>query len=411
MATQITGITIGGVSVALGDVEYNVFVTHGRSNITDGASSSTAAITLIGKDDTMPSVAMAQMLNIKAHGVDRFTGRITDLNIEHIKNTNLSRFNIQAIGKVSRLGTKTIGGNDFPKENAHARALSIMQLSGEDYIVEGGYEIELKAKTANDQPILDIINQLASDVGAAVVDRPDGKILVQFYDARGANEYFEKWQDQGNQKWSEQTLRWIDKQAISPTAGIPVNLNANTVIYEPIWRINSGSIINRVNLGYDNGAVYTVEDTGSQADFGLRALGLNTEIHDLTSATLRAGQILNRQSQPRWAMGSVEVYMDRITDTTQRSKLMALTCGNRVQVNGLPKPAPYTNWVGVVEGWSESFVGNGNNGGTHRLVLALSDPFASYAGMTWNQLLLQKWNTINTSVIWANAITPENLVP
>lgn len=408
--SQISSITIGGSSVPLSKIEYSIQITHGRSSVTDSPNASTANLTFIQRDTIMPTIGVAQTINIKAYGKDRFTGRITDLAVSHIEN-GFAQISIQAIGKVSRLGTKTVGFDTFPQENAHGRALSIMQLSGEDYRIEGGYDMELNAFAANDENILQLLSSMADDVGAAIVDTPDGKILVQYYDSRGSNDYYEKWEDQGNAKWSQQTLRWVDRQAISPTAGIPLPLDGETVIYEPIWRTNSASIINKVILGYDGSSVYTVQDTASQTDYGLRTLSRDTELHDLASATLRAGQLLNRQSQPRWSMGSVEIWMENVTDTIQRDKLLALTCGNRVLINDLPRPAPYETWVGVVEGWGETYTAYQNGEGTHRLTLALSDPFASYAGITWNAVpITYKWNTINTSVIWANAITQDNLV-
>lgn len=408
--SQISSITIGGLAVALKDIEYAIQITHGRSNVTDSPNASTASLTFIGRETTMPSIGVAQTINVKAYGKDRFTGRITDLSVSHVQD-GFARITLQAIGKVSRLGTKTVGFDTFPQENAHARALSIMQLSGEDYRIEGGYDMELNSFSANDENILQLLSGIADDIGAAVVDTPDGKILVQYYDSRGSNDYYEKWEDQGNAKWSQQTLRWVDRQAISPTAGIPLPLDGDSVIYEPIWRTNSASIINKVVLGYDGSAVYTVQDTASQTDYGLRTLSRDTELHDLASATLRAGQLLNRQSQPRWSMGSVELWMENVTDTVKRDKLLALTCGNRVVIDSLPRPSPYETWVGVVEGWGETYTGYQDGEGTHRLTLALSDPFASYAGITWNAVpITYKWNTINSTVIWANAITQQNLV-
>lgn len=408
--SQISSITIGGLSVALKDIEYAIQITHGRSNVTDSPNASTASLTFIGRELVMPKIGVAQTINIKAYGKDRFTGRITDLTVSHIED-GFARISLQAIGKVSRLGTKTVGFGTFPQENAHGRGLSIMQLSGEDYTIAGGYDMELRSFPANDENILQLLSEIADDAGAAVVDTPDGKILVQFYDSRGANDYYEKWEDQGAIKWNEQIGRWIDQQEISPSAGIPLQLDSDTVIYEPIWRTNSAAVINKVVLGYGVGSNYTVQDTASQTDYGLRTLSRDTELNDLPSATLRAGQLLNRQSQPRWSMGSVEIWMENVTDTIKRDKLLALLCGNRVQIDSLPRPAPYETWVGVVEGWGETYTGYQDGEGTHRLTLALSDPFASYAGITWNAVpITYKYNTINSTVIWANAITQQNLI-
>lgn len=409
--SQITEIKINGISVSLDQIEYNVFVNHGRSSITDGATASSATLTMIAQNVSLPDVKVAYSLNIKAYGIDRFTGRITDLQIVHLKD-GFALISIQGMGKVSRIFNKYIDSYSFPKQSAHARVLEILEQTYEDYNVDGGLDVELKAKTVDYASISDLLQKVATDVGAAIVDTPDGKILFQFYDIRGSDSLFEQWQNQGSLKWTGYGLeRWVDQIETSPTAGIPLDLDADSVIFEPIWRTQSGNIINRAIIEYDNGSFYMAENTDSQTDFGLRTLSLNTEIYNSASAITRAGEIITRQAFPRWSLGSVEIYMERVTNTTQRDAIMNLYCGKRVQINGLPNPAPYATWVGVTEGWSESFTGLGNDLGTHRITLALSDPLQSYAAMSWETLTTQKWNTIDTAVIWADAIVPADLVP
>ena len=102
--------------------------------------------------------------------------------------------------------------------------------------------------------------------------------------------------------------------------------------------------------------------------------------------------------------------MDEITDTAIRDSIMELICGRRVELNNLPTPGPYQTYVAIVEGWGEVFIGNGRDKGIHRMTLALSDPLLSYAVMPWSTLTTQTWDTINTSVIWADAISLETLI-
>jgi len=420
MTSQITEITLKGAAVSLSQVEYAIAVSHGRSDVTDSATASNASLTFIGNGELLASAFVGDMLTITAYGVPRFTGRVTDVNLSHVYD-GLGRLSIQAIGKVSRLGNKYIGAAPFPVETTRTRAESVFGYSGEDYIVEGGYTTTVNSLDVDNRSILDILQELADDAGAAIFDKPDGHVVFQSYDARGIKEYYERWVDQpASAKWKDEIERWEDKSRLSPTSGIPLALDANSILWEPEWTAQSGNIINKVTLTYDGGGsgpgpgpggshVYTVEDTDSQADYGLRTLAKETQLHDLASAQHRAGQILSQQSQPRWKLGGVELYMERVSEP-KLSQILGLTCGNRVVVQNLPYPAPAKDWVGVVEGWQETYTGIGNDTGTHRLTLALSDPLASYAGMVWDSLGIQKWNTINTSVIWADAITLQDLV-
>lgn len=408
MATQITGITIAGVAVDFGSVEYAIQIKHGRERVTDSATASSASMVLFVQTETLPSANVADLLNIQAYGVDRFTGRITDVEIRHIKN-GVARISLQAIGKVSRLGTKLVESYSTTTQVVSASANEILSLSGETYSIAGGYDVIYSGQTITNQYILDLLQKLADDTGAAIFDTPSGSISFQGYDSRIITDYYEKWQDQGSQTWAAQgSMRWMDKIAVSPSAEV-LTLNSNSVIFEPVWRISSDSIVNRVVLKYTAGT-YTIENTTSQSNYGLRTLSLDTAIDDASSAAARASSILSRQSDPRWQMGSVEIYMERITDLTQRSKLLALQCGKRVYISDLPEPAPYPGWIGIVEGWGETYTGYSDGQGTHRLTLAISDPLASYAGIAWSVLTSEQWNTINSSVIWADAISTDALV-
>jgi hypothetical protein len=75
----------------------------------------------------------------------------------------------------------------------------------------------------------------------------------------------------------------------------------------------------------------------------------------------------------------------------------------------LPAPGVLV-FVGIVEGWSEVFLGVGGEKGIHRMTLALSDPLLSYAVMPWSLLTTQTWSTINSAVIWADAISLDTLI-
>jgi hypothetical protein len=278
----------------------------------------------------------------------------------------------------------------------------------------------------NPPSALSYVGSAADWIGGAVVDYPDGSPLIQFYDARGIVPYQIKWRDRNffDDQWQYQIGDWTQQTITYPTAEEPLTLDSGTIVFEPVFNQQLGEIINSVSIGYGTsggggpgpgpgggggGSTYQADDTASQTQFGVRQLSLSTELANLGDAVVRANSILVRQANPRWQIGGVEILMDQITDPAFRDQIMELICGRRVNLTNLPAPGPLV-FVGIVEGWSEVFLGVGGEKGIHRMTLALSDPLLSYAVLPWSLLTTQTWDTINSEVIWADAISLETLI-
>ena len=104
-------------------------------------------------------------------------------------------------------------------------------------------------------------------------------------------------------------------------------------------------------------------------------------------------------------MQSVEVLMEEITDPL-RSQLLQVISGGKIDLDDTPQPSPIEDYIGIVEGWSETYTP-----GQHRLVLSLSDPRFSYQVVKWNEVdpaLL--WSGVDLSVQWYNVVIPADLV-
>lgn len=266
---------------------------------------------------------------------------------------------------------------------------------------------------------LDTITQLAHDAAAAVFDTPDGQVVYQQYDARAQTWVFRRWLDAPG-VWSEQDQWFTDWNAtaeVSPAAPLPLVLDSCTVGWEPVWRSSRGQIINHITLAYgptpDGGTQPTVtaQDTTSITRFGLRHYGENTQLSDQGSAQYRAGLGIDLQSWPHWALAQLDIYVDDLPPA-QRAKVMALRCGDRVHLTGLPMPAPQPEAVLVVEGWTHTLTATRSV-----LTLNLSDPNQSYAGITWGALPPAgttpplRWQDCPPALIWADAIGLPNLQP
>jgi len=425
MPTPITLVEIAGNAIDFGDVEYSIYLTHGRSSITDGPRPSTASITLISQD-TLPAVSIGDVLRITAHSLPRFRGTITDLTINHIKD-GYARIQLTATGVIAQMGNRYVpiyyptnwDANVFwatrnqvlgalpPGTFPIIRPLLELIMGGRDQYLNLVSPVNLNPPNA-----LSYVGSIADWVGGAVVDYPDGSPLVQFYDSRGIVPYQVKWQDKfaTTDLWNAQIGDWTQQTITYPTAQAPCVLDPGTVIFEPIWSSQLGDVINEVSITYAAGSTYTASDAASITQFGERVLSLSTELQNVGDAVVRATSLLTRQSQPRWQLGNVEIIMDEITDTAKRDEIMELICGRRVELNNLPSPAPYETYVAIVEGWSEIYAGNGKDKGIHRMTLALSDPFMSYAVMPWSTLTTEQWGTINPTTIWADAISLQTLI-
>ena len=89
---------------------------------------------------------------------------------------------------------------------------------------------------------------------------------------------------------------------------------------------------------------------------------------------------------------------------------MGLMCGARAIVKGLPANYPNRDWLGVVEGWAEDYTTDEYGNELHVLGLALSDPRASYATITWAEVTGGKtWADVRNGVIWTDVISNAEL--
>jgi hypothetical protein len=436
MTSPITLVEIGGNAIDFENVEYSIYLTHGRGKITDGPTPSSASITIIAQE-SMPAVSIGDILRIEAHSLPRFRGQITDLTITHVKD-GYARISIQATGIIAQMGNRYVPIY-YPSSTTVFEAVKTQVLQSIPFgtfpirpfsqNVMGGRDQNLNIvdpAIMNPPSALSYVGSTADWIGGAVVDYPDGNPLIQFYDSRGIVPYQKKWQDYNSfgETWSVQIGDWTQQTITYPTAEAPVVLDPDIVFFEPIWNQQFGELINSVSIGYGTsgggpgpgpgggggGSTFQTDDAASIAQFGVRQLSLSTELANLGDAVVRATSILVRQSQPRWQLGGVEILMDEITDTAIRDSIMELICGRRVELNNLPTPGPYQTYVAIVEGWGEVFIGNGRDKGIHRMTLALSDPLLSYAVMPWSSLTTQTWDTINPSVIWADAISLDTLI-
>ena len=403
MTSPVTHIIIGGVSLDLNDVEYQVSVTHGRNDIKSQPEASTAVIALRGSEGL--NIDLAASVDITTYGIRRFTGEVSDLAITHLSSTPPTAITtITCIGNLSNLGSRLTGAAGYASETVYARAEEILTDSGETYLNGGTQTLELFAippGQAVPQTCLDGLQSLAEWSGGTYFDTPLGVVVFESYGQRGSTAFSGAWSAQ-IYAWQDAELAWGSYPSSMAATSIP----GNGVIFTPTWTQNQVSIINDATVSHGDPASYhQATDATSIATYGRRALTLETNLKTVTDATSRANAILLAQALPLWNLGNISVYVDQLT-LIERTAILGLISGSSVLVNDLPAPAPYTQFLGIVEGWSETYTP-----GQHILTLSISDPRYSYQTVTWADVSpTLQWGDVDPTIIWYNVVTADDLI-
>jgi hypothetical protein len=403
----ITRVKINGITVNLSAIEYAVAIYHGRNDVTSLPTPSAAAFTTIGS--TILG-AIGDDLIIDAYSEARFTGKITDITIEHFHTTDgspFARIQYAATGNLADLGLLQVGTAGYVLESLADRVDAIFTETGLAYTaLTDPYTILNPVAANNGTSALQLLNDLGVQTGGTMYDTPAGDIVWESYTRRGYTYNPANWAAL-TEPWSSYDYDWDNVYIAASSAPTPVTLPNNGVVWEPIWKNNNQTILNAVTVTFDDtnpqDTVY-YEDLVSQAAYGYRAYTLTTSLADGTDAYNRATNIITAQSVPRYDLSNIQVRVDLLSDPL-RAEVLALVMGSRVLLNDLPQPSPASDYLGIVEGWGEQYVN-----GTHTLTLSLSDPRYSYAMATWgsvdNALI---WGDVNASIQWYNVVLPEDL--
>lgn len=399
MTTPIDDIFVNGVALAVNDVEYQVIVSHGRSDI--GSFPQPSSATIIVRGSTALNLGVGDLVEILAYGYDRFHGNVTDLSFTNLGD-GTPIVTVTAIGRLGLLGYRLTDPAAYAKETVYERADRILTDSGLDYINGGTNTIDVFNST-EDIPFscTTALSELAEWSGATFFDTPSGFIVFESYGIRGTTAHPGNWATQvttfanTNQSWDS-----FPSSYAAPT--IPGTAVAQGVA----WSKTSTAVVNRATVTHGNPpSVHTVNDTASQAIYGIRAVELTTELDTVTDATDRANQILLAQAYPQWNLGKISVRIASLS-VPLRDKILDLTNGSTVMIDGLPASSPYTQFQGIVEGWTEIYTP-----GEHWLTLSISDPRLSYQTAPWNTVSATlTWNNVDPAIQWYNVVNADDLI-
>ncbi len=409
--SDITLVQIDGATVDLSAVEYQVNVTHGRNDVSSQPEASSCQVIIRGAVGVATEIAAT--LIVEAYGVRRFTGQVTDVDITHLPSPAgqpVAITTVTGMGNLSKLGQITVGAAGYPEQNERERAQAILDDIGLPSLNNTTAGITLLAQPVTDflQDAYTALTQLAQTVGATFSDLPNGFLSFETYSQRGIVYQEGSWASQLF-PWNDYdpALEWgdVDTGPAVTQAGVP--LPSPGVRFTPEWSNRLTQVLNTVTVSYgsnDPQDTFTATSAASITKYGKREFILETQLKNLADATDRAGSIITAQGEPLYGVRQLSILMHALS-SGELAVMLGLVEGRRVIVSDLPAPGPYTQFQGIIEGWSETYTP-----GEHFLTLSISDPRYSRQTVTWGDVdAALEWGDVNPLIEWYNVVTSDDL--
>jgi len=367
-------VELDGEELELADVAADVAIHHGRDDVNASPTATTCQLTLLGVTHDhvnafRPGVSLRVLVADGAGTpAPRFTGTVTDGTLAVDELTAI------AVGRLASVRGIAVGLGNWPSETWSARVARIFQEAGLtaelDLRPDPTFDPLLAprdATTAGPTTLGDYMGFLAPMVGALVADHLDGRILVQAVGSR--------------------TL--ADAVLVDPAL----------VEYAPDWLIvlPAGNIVT-VRYQADQGASVTVTDDASRGLYGDRPSTIDTSYVNAADATARAQTALRRGAYAHWNILQAPIL----------AGLPGLALGDPIVLERLPPSSPLSPWTPIVEGWAEQITGD-----RWTMQLSLSDPrLSGITPLPWEDVdPALTWATINQTVAWYEAQSPEAIAP
>jgi hypothetical protein len=400
--------------ILINDVEYRadtingVTLTAGRTTVDEQPRAGFASITLVTPDNTYPDIeidyrVVVQVDDSAGTPVTLWTGWVSDVE------TKLGAFGatgflneqrITAVGTLSKLNRRLVGGSGYPKEFDGDRVYDII------YETAGvTYATYPPADTwADVDPLLtwQTVDLLIGDI-----DRPgdfeltdyaaaeaSGLALAQAAAASGLGILYES--PDGKISYDDYTSRTDD-----------VSLNGFTTIDGDAILASGLSSISRlsdlgndIEVTYKNNQNERDQDNTSIALYGLYSAKINTLLENGLDAEQRVQYYLDTRAFPRRTLSSINLalHLDQVSNT-MRNAMLPMRISKPIRITALPDAIYPGAFAGFVEGYTWTI-----NRNELFLTLNVSEYGFSQLEMNWLQVPpTLAWEDVDAALEWQEA--------
>lgn len=402
-------------SVRIADVEYNdktingVTLTNGRSNVDEQPRAGYATISLVTPDNTYPAIEIDQRVTVRVddsngNDVILWRGWVSDV-VTTLGNFGsngwLQQQQITAVGSLSKLNRRIVGGSGYPKEFDGDRIEQII------FETAGTTWATWQPATDEWQDVDPLLTWNSSDILIGDIDTPgdfeltdysageaSGLTLAQTMAASGLGILYED--PMGKIAYDDYTSRTDDVSANGFT-----DIPAEAILTAGLSSVSRLSdLANDVEVTYKANASERLEDTNSIALYGRYSAKVSTQLEKQVDAEQRAQYYLDTRAFPRRELQqiSLALHLDQVTDVN-RDALLPMRVSKPIRITSLPMSIYPEIFAGFVEGYTWTI-----NRNELFLTLNVSEYGFSQLEMNWLQVPpTVEWQDVSATLEWQEA--------
>jgi hypothetical protein len=359
-----------------------VAIRHGRSKPDGQPEPST--VTLTTNAELIPTVGQLLTIELGPDAVaawstdpdasSRFVGKVTDAKVVPAPGTSSRRRRVQvtAVGPKATLGRQLVGDVPWPAELDGARVDRLLDLA--QGVTVGALDtgtVQVLARDVDRQPLLKLLDDVATDAEGLVVELRDGTLTYQDADHRVA-------------------------------AATTLELDATQVLWPLTWSQDLQGMVNDLTIGWgasEPQAEVRLVDQASVDVHGLYQAKVATRLATSAAAEAQLLVTVARRSRPWWDVDTMALELVRGVPPELAAQLLALEVSDLLQVTGFPTDAPLQLGRLWVEGWSETITAE-----SWTIVLAVSPYGRTGPAARWADVPADvTWADVDPALSWAGA--------
>jgi hypothetical protein len=401
-------VIINGVEYK-GSTVNGVSMTNGRVTVDEQPRAGFATINLVTADNLFPNIEIDQKVIIKVDNsagtpVTLWTGWVSDIEVSigaFGSNGRLNNQRITAIGSLSKLNRRVVGGSGYVKEFDGDRVYDII------YETAGVTWATYSPSNQTWAQVDPLLTWQTVDLLIGNIDRPgdfeltdysagenSGLALAQQAAASGLGILFEN--NEGKICYDDYTSRTDDVSTNGFTT-----IDADAILANGLSSISRLSDLgNDIEVTYKNNQTERDQNNNSIALYGFYSAKINTLLEKQVDAEQRVAYYLDTRAFPRRTLNQITLalHLDQVSNTL-RDALLPMQVSKPIQINTLPTSIYPDVFSGFVEGFTWTI-----NRNELFLTLNVSEYGFSQLEMNWLQVPpTERWNTLSATLEWQEA--------
>jgi hypothetical protein len=401
--------------VKINGVEYKdktidgVTLTNGRETVDEQPRAGYATITLITPNNTYPNIEIDQKVEVivdNSIGVEQvlWTGWVSDVEVglAAFGATGwLNQQKITAVGSLSKLNRRLVGGSGYSKEFDGDRVSSIL------FETAGTTWATYTPATDTWADVDALLTWQTADLLIGDIDTPgdfeltdytsgaaSGLTLAQQAAASGLGILYEC--HCGRINYDDYTARTDDVSANGFT-----DIDADAILTAGLSSVSRLSdLANDVTVSYKNNQTEQGENTSSVALYGRYAAKVDTLLENSLDAEQRVDYYLDTRAFPRRELQQITLalHLDQVADGV-RDALLPMRVSKPIRIDSLPTSIYPETFAGFVEGYTWTI-----NRNELFLTLNVSEYGFSQLEMNWLQVPpALTWADVSATLEWQEA--------